>query len=73
MSDVLQRASVCTGHMDFETRLAHDDAGTFTGYAARFGELNAHKELIKPGAFAQSIAEHQKRGIVPLLWGHKPR
>jgi hypothetical protein len=63
------RATNCT--LDFETRLASDDSGTFTGYAAKFGEVNLHNEIVRPGAFARTIADHAKRGIsVPMLWGH---
>jgi len=54
-----------------EARLAPDDSGTFTGYAAKFGEKNLHNEIVRPGAFARTIADHAKRGIAPaMLWGH---
>ena len=57
--------------LDFEVRFAADDAGTFTGYAARFGEVNAHNEIVLPGTFLRTIADHQKRGAKPpMLWAH---
>jgi HK97 family phage prohead protease len=57
--------------LDVECRLAPDDAGTFTGYAARFGEVNAHGEIVMPGAFARTIRDHQTRGAnPPMLWSH---
>lgn len=65
------REAAAMGRMYFETRLAADDSGTFTGYAAKWGEVNAHNEIVKPGAFARSLAEHAKRGIAPpMLWSH---
>ena len=58
--------------LDFEARFAPDDAGTFTGYAARFGEVNAHNEIILPGAFARTLADHAARGAKPpMLWSHQ--
>jgi HK97 family phage prohead protease len=57
--------------LDFEVCFAPDDAGTFSGYAARFGETNAHNEILMPGAFARTIRDHQQRGInPPMLWSH---
>jgi HK97 family phage prohead protease len=63
--------SLARDTLDFEVRLAPDDAGTFSGYAARWGEVNAHNEIVMRGAFARTIADHQQRGInPPLLWAH---
>jgi HK97 family phage prohead protease len=65
------RAGTCT--LDFETRLASDDSGTFTGHAAIFDETNSHNEIVKRGAFTRSIADHQARDRKPLmLWSHDP-
>ena len=60
--------------LDFDVRFAvEDDAGTFSGYAAVFGEVNAHREIVKPGAFARTLADHQARGTrPPMLWSHNP-
>ena len=57
--------------LDVECRFSADDAGTFSGYAARFGDVNAHNEIVLPGAFARTIAEHRARGAnPPMLWNH---
>lgn len=57
-----------------ETRFAPDEAGAFTGYAARFQERNAHNEIVERGAFKRTIAEHAARGFMPpLLMHHDPR
>ena len=63
--------SIARDTLDVECRFAADDAGTFTGYAAKFGEVNAHNEIVMPGAFARTIADHKARGInPPMLWSH---
>lgn len=42
----------------------------FAGYAALFGRRDAGRDVIRPGAFARTLAEH--RDPVPLLWQHRP-
>ena len=58
--------------LDFDVRFAaDDDAGTFTGHAAIFGERNSFNEIVKAGAFARTLADHQSRGVrPPMLWSH---
>lgn len=59
--------------LDFETRLAADEAGTFTGYAARFGERNSYDEIVKKGAFKRTLSDHKSRRVSPpMLWSHNP-
>lgn len=58
--------------LDIEARFAPDDVGVFSGYAARWGETNAHNEIVTRGAFARTIADHAARGInPPMLWAHR--
>ncbi len=58
--------------LDFDVRFAADDAGTFTGHAAVFGERNSYNEIVKPGAFARTLASHHSRGTKPpMLWSHR--
>jgi len=58
--------------LDCEVRFAADDAGIFTGHAAVFGERNSFNEIVKPGAFVRTLAEHQPRNIrPPMLWSHR--
>ena len=50
-----------------------DSAGEFKGYAAAFGNLDSHQDIIRPGAFAASIASYKAAGTMPpLLWSHDP-
>jgi HK97 family phage prohead protease len=48
------------------------EAGTVEGYAAIFGGApDAYGDVIAPGAFADSLAQHRRQGTAPLfLWGH---
>ncbi len=42
----------------------------FAGYAALFGRRDAGRDVIRPGAFARTLA--QRAGSIPLLWQHGP-
>ena len=47
-------------------------AGVFSGYGAVFGNTDAHGDVIKPGAFAESIAEHKAANRnVPMHLMHR--
>lgn len=47
-------------------------SGTFTGFASTFnGPADSYGDIIAPGAFTATIAEHTKSGTVPaMLWAH---
>ena len=45
--------------------------GSFTGYASRFGVVDLGRDLVLPGAFAESIARRGARGI-KMLFQHDP-
>lgn len=63
-------------HMDFSFEIKeHDDKSrTFAGYAAVFGNVDQGRDLIKQGAFAESLLKWQGKGKLPkLLWQHDPR
>lgn len=47
---------------------ADDDTGTFTGLASVFDNLDAHGDIVRPGAFAKSLESGQP---IPLLWEHQ--
>jgi HK97 family phage prohead protease len=56
-----------------ELRFADTDAGTFEGYAARFGPADAFGDVWQRGAFAETLTEHRAGGTKPLmLWSHDP-
>ncbi|MFZ9960062.1 MAG: HK97 family phage prohead protease [Candidatus Limnocylindrus sp.] len=54
----------------FELRAAGED-GVIEGYGSVFGVRDSYEDVISPGAFAKSIAEHRANGTMPaLLWQH---
>lgn len=57
-----------------ETRFSSfgEAAGTFEGYAATFNEpVDDFLDIIAPGAFSESLAQHRANGTMPaLLWSH---
>jgi len=52
-----------------KTRIEED--GTVEGYASLFGEIDAARDMVMPGAFARTL---KSRGIrrVPMLFQHDP-
>ncbi len=60
--------------IDVAFRFAPTDEGIITGHAAIFGEENRHGEIVAPGAFARTLREHRKLGILPpMLRAHDQR
>ena len=50
-----------------------DESGSFEGYGSVFGTVDSYKEIVAPGAFKQSLAEHKERGTTPsMLYQHDP-
>jgi len=53
---------------------AVEETGRFTGYGSVFGNVDLHKDVILPGAFAESLDAHRKKGTMPaMLWQHSMR
>jgi HK97 family phage prohead protease len=51
---------------------AGDSEGTFSGYGAIFGNIDAHGDMIVPGAFADSLTERKAAGRqVPMHLMHR--
>jgi HK97 family phage prohead protease len=47
------------------------DDGTFTGYASVFGNADAYRDVVVPGAFAASLAKWKSQDAMPpILWQH---
>jgi hypothetical protein len=42
----------------------------FAGYAALFGQRDAGRDVIRPGAFARTLAA--RTAPLPLFWQHRP-
>ena len=52
---------------------ASDEDGTFTGYGSVFDVIDSYRDIILPGAFADTISEHKEKDTAPiLLWQHNP-
>lgn len=58
--------------LNVEVKFATNEAGTVSGYASVFGgEPDTYGDVIAPGAYAASLAEHKAAGTRPLLlWQH---
>jgi HK97 family phage prohead protease len=51
-----------------DVKLATDDeAGAFSGYGAIFGNVDSYGEIIKRGAFAETLSEWKSRGKWPKM------
>jgi len=52
----------------FEVKEIDEDAGTFTGYASAFNNLDDGGDIVLPGAFKKTIAERAHR--IKVVWQH---
>lgn len=49
------------------------DDGSFSGYAAVFGNIDNHGDIITKGAFSRTLSLWEAKGRqVPILWQHDP-
>jgi HK97 family phage prohead protease len=57
--------------LDIEVKA--DAQGRIEGYASTFGGApDRHGDIVTPGAFARSLAEHKAQGTLPaMLWSHR--
>ena len=54
----------------FELKAVGDD-GTFEGYGSVFHVVDSYKDVVLPGAFTDTITEHNEKQSMPaLLWQH---
>lgn len=55
----------------FEVKAVADD-GVFEGFGSVFGNVDSYKEIVAPGAFAESLAGWKSAGrLPPVLWQHR--
>lgn len=48
-----------------------EDDGSFSGYGSVFGVKDTYDEIVVPGAFKKSLAQHKSEGSMPkMLWQH---
>ena len=46
--------------------------GFFSGYGSVFGVVDSYREIVAPGAFAESLSERSAKGRkLPILWQHR--
>lgn len=66
-----KNASLKIRDFDLSVKAVSDD-GLFSGYGSVFGVVDSYKEVVAPGAFAESLAEIKAKGRpVPVLWQHR--
>jgi HK97 family phage prohead protease len=55
----------------FEVKAVQED-GVFEGYGSIFGNVDSYKEIVAPGAFAESLNQWKEAGrLPPVLWQHR--
>lgn len=55
----------------FELKAVEDD-GVFEGFGSVFGNVDSYKEVVAPGAFAESLAGWKAASrLPPVLWQHR--
>lgn len=55
----------------FEIKAVEDD-GVFDGFGSVFGNVDAYKEIVAPGAFTESLQAWKSSGrLPPVLWQHR--
>lgn len=51
---------------------AVSDSGTFSGYGSVFGVKDSYGDIVVPGAFVDSLADHKGKNRLPaMLWQHR--
>lgn len=59
-----------TKHIEFDVKSLNDD-GTFAGYCSVFDVVDSYGEIVKKGAFLDSLNAWQaKNKMPPILWQH---
>ena len=51
-----------------EVKFADDALGEFSGLASAYGVVDSHGDVVVPGAFSASLAEHKARGSMPTMY-----
>ena len=58
--------------LSFEIKSVSDD-GLFSGYASVFDNVDSYGDIVRKGAFVESISEWEAKGkMPPILWNHDP-
>src|SRR5437763_12967687 len=70
-ASMLAPNNIATAAELFRPRATIDAEGTVEGYASLFGEIDKARDMIMPGAFAQTLRLRTVRRI-PMLFQHDP-
>lgn len=55
----------------FKLKAAEGDSGLIEGYGSFFGNVDSWGDVVMPGAFGETLAEHKAKGTLPkMLWQH---
>lgn len=55
----------------FELKAFDEATGSFEGYGSYFSNIDHGRDVVLPGAFDKTIAEHKSAGTMPsMLWNH---
>jgi HK97 family phage prohead protease len=59
--------------LDFSFEIkAISESGTFSGYGSVFNVTDSYGDVVAPGAFANSLADHKGKNRLPaMLWQHR--
>ena len=59
------------GQLETKFAVQNTDTGLMSGYGSVFGNVDAYGDIVAPGAFTKTIAEHKANGTMPMmLLGH---
>jgi HK97 family phage prohead protease len=51
---------------------AVEKTGEFAGYLSVFGNMDSYRDIVMPGAFAETLARWNAKGrLPPILWQHR--
>lgn len=60
-------------HLNGQFELKALDRGEFEGYGSTFGNVDLGGDVVAPGAFKSTLADHGKAGTLPqMFWMHNP-
>ncbi len=58
--------------LSFEIKAVNED-GFFSGYGSVFDNVDSYGDIVRKGAFVESIDEWESKGkMPPILWNHDP-
>ncbi|MGA1806499.1 HK97 family phage prohead protease [Sphingobium sp. WW5] len=67
----MEKKSLALREVKFAPPTDDTSVREFGGYGAVFSNIDSYDDIIAPGAFAASIAEHKAAGTMPvMLWNH---